>query len=75
MGHLWIAESKCLVFPKSTQTLVFFNFSVTGSWSAPLTKDLTFQNLYASNQGNKIENPFFKRQLSDLRARTWKRLE
>lgn len=30
-GHLQTAESKRLVFPKSTQTLVFFYFSVTGT--------------------------------------------
>lgn len=61
MGHLQIAESKHLVFPKSTQTFVFFNFSVTGSWSAPLAKDLMSQKFCAPNQGKKIENPFFER--------------
>jgi len=59
-GHLQIAESQSLVFPKSTQTFVFFNFRVTGR-SAPLAKDFVFQKLCAPNQGNEIENPFFKR--------------
>lgn len=56
MGRLQIAEFKHLLFPKSTQTLAFFIFNVTGGWSAPLAEDLMFQKLCAPNQGTKIEN-------------------